>query len=301
MPQNRNNTFVLNAFHIAKPIVSLGSDKTFLDARNLMLRYNIKRIIVSSPKDKRVIGIVTEKDLTKFLSIQAFDKRKLGEILLDELLQHKNELYAVNKNFSLGLCAQFMLDKNISSLLLVDEENKVNKIITKTDLIALIASRNLDNFTVSQYMTKKVITVSPEENVNIIPVLMNQYNISRVVVVSQNKPIGIITTRDMIPKGNYFGVLNYSNSDRPKEFENMANNNRVSSSKMRIPFTAEDIMTPRPLLINQEAVLMEAAKAMIGNCISGIPVVNDLQELAGIITKTDIIKAIVDLGKNKDQ
>ena len=148
MSQNRNNTLVLNAFHVAKPIVSLKSDRTFLDARNIMLRYNIKRIVVSSPKDKKVIGIVTEKDITKFLSIHAFDNRKLDEIMLDELLQHKTELYAVSKNFSLGLCAQFMLDKTISSLLILDEKNNVDKIITKTDLIALIASRNLDNFTV---------------------------------------------------------------------------------------------------------------------------------------------------------
>ena len=160
-------------------------------------------------------------------------------------------------------------------------------------MIALIASRNLGNFTVHEYMTKKVITVRPESNVNSIPALLTRYNISRVIVVSENKPIGIITTRDMIPKGNYFGVLN----NRPKEFEN-----RLSSFKRRIPFTAEDIMTSNPLLlIDQEESITDAAKLMIGNQISGIPVVNKLQELVGIITKTDIIKAIVDLGKNKDQ
>lgn len=298
MSQDTNNSgIVLNAFHVAKPIVFLGSDRTFLDARNLMLRYNIKRVVVSSPKDKKAIGIVTEKDIAHFLSNHAFDKRKLGEMRLGELLQNKTELYAINKNFSLGLCAQLMLDKNISSLLLVDEENILNKIITKTDLIALIASRNLGNFKVGEYMTQRVITVSPEDNVNIIPVLLTQHNISRVVVVSENKPIGIITTRDMIPKGNYFGGLNYSNNDQSKQFENTTINKNVSSSKIRIPFGVLDIMTHDPLLINQEAMLNEAAKLMIANCISGIPVVNKLQELAGIITKTDIIKAIVDLGK----
>ena len=53
MPQNTNNSFVMNALHVAKPIVSLESDKTFLDARNLMLKYNIKRVVVSSPVDKK--------------------------------------------------------------------------------------------------------------------------------------------------------------------------------------------------------------------------------------------------------
>jgi CBS domain-containing protein len=294
--QNANNSLVLNALHVAKPIVSLESNKTFLDAKNIMLKYNIKRIVVvSSPiQDKKAIGIVTEKDIANFLSMHAFDKQKLDKITLEELLlQKKTELYAVNKNFSLGVCAQLMLDKNISSLLLVDEENKVNKIITKTDLIALIASRNLGSFTVHEYMTKKVITVRPESNVNIIPSLLTRNNISRVIVVRENKPIGIITTRDMMPIGNNYGVLN----NRPKEYKN-----RLSSFKRRIPFTAEDIMTSNPLLlIDQEESITDAAKLMIGNQISGIPVVNKLQDLVGIITKTDIIKAIVDLGKNKDQ
>ena len=296
MSQNTNNNFVLNALHVAKPIVSLESGKTFLDARNIMLKYNIKRIVVvSSPlQDKKAIGIVTEKDIANFLSMHGFDKQKLDNITLEELLLHKKtELYAVNKNFSLGICAQLMLDKNISSLLLLDEENKVNKIITKTDLIALIANRDLDSFTVREYMTQKVITVRPESNVNSIPTLLTRYNISRVIVVSENKPIGIITTRDMIPKGNYFGLSN----NGPKGSEN-----RLSSFKRRIPFTAEDIMTSNPLLlIDQEESITDAAKLMIGNQISGIPVVDKLQELVGIMTKTDIIKAIVDLGKHKDQ
>lgn len=298
MSQNTNNSLVINAFHVAKPIVSLESDKTFLDARNIMLRYNIKRIVVvlvnSSLQDKKAIGIVTEKDIASFLSSHSFDKRKLGEIKLEELLQNKKtELYVVNKNFSLGICAQLMLDKNISSLLLVDEKNNVKKIITKTDLIALIASRNVGSFTVRDYMTQKVVTVRPEDNVNSISELLTRYNISRVIVVRENRPVGIITTRDMLPKGNYFGVL----SNRQKEFEN-----RLLSSKIRIPFAAEDIMTSNPLLvIEQEGSITEAAKLMIGNQISGIPVVNKLQELVGIITKTDIIKAIVDLGKNKVQ
>ena len=295
MSQNTNNRFVLNALHVAKPIVSLESDKTFLDARNLMLKYNIKRVVVSSPVDKKVIGIVTEKDISRFFSMHGFDKRKLGEITLEELLQNKTELYVVNKNFSLGICAKLMLDKNISSLLLVDEEDKVNKIITKTDLIALVASHDLGSVAVREYMTQNVITVRPQDNVNIIPELLTQHNISRVVVVSENKPIGIITTRDMIPKANYFGVLSNSNNNRPKEFESS-----LSCSKRRIPFAAEDIMTSNPLLlIDQEASLMYAAKLMIGNQISGIPVVNELQDLVGIITKTDVIRAIVDLGKIK--
>jgi CBS domain-containing protein len=61
--------------------------------------------------------------------------------------------------------------------------------------------------------------------------------------------------------------------------------------------TVKDIMTPNPLIIGEESSIDEAAKLMIENRISGIPVINKFQNLAGIITKTDIKRAIFDVGK----
>ena len=294
MSQNRNNKIVLNAFHVAKPLVSLESNKNFLDARNIMERYYIKRIVITSPEDKKPIGIITEKDIGRFLSSHLDDKRNLEEVLLEEFLQDKKNLYAVNKNSSLGVCVQIMLDKNISSLLILDEKNHSNKIITKTDLIALIATHGFGNFIVREYMTKNVISVSPEEDISLIPSMMSQFNISRIVVIKENKPIGIITSRDIIPKGKYLTFKIQS-----KGFKNAFNEKKTNDAKLRKPIMIKDMMTTDPLVIDEGANLFEAAKIMIENRISGIPVVNNSQEIVGIITKTDIIKAIADMGRNE--
>lgn len=295
MSHNEGNTIVLNASHVAKPLVTLEANKTFLDARNLMSTYNIKRIVITSPIDKKAIGIITEKDIGKFLSNHALDKRKIEEIFLEEFLEPNSSLYAVSKNSSLGICVRFMLDKNISSLLIMDDKDQVNKIITKTDLIALIASRNIGNFVVSEYMTKNVVTVNPEERVSVILQLLNRYKISRLVVVEENKPVGIITTRDIIPKGSH---LNFDS--QAKEIENKATKEKFDVSNLRTLSMAKDIMTSNPLVIEAEASLNQAAKLMIENRISGIPVINKLQNLAGIITKTDVMEAISKMG-NKEQ
>lgn len=294
MSHKENNTIILNASHVAKSLVSLESNRTFFDARNLMLRYNIKRVVITNPTDKKAVGIITEKDIGKFLSNHSLDERRVDEILLEEFLDNNSNLYAVSKNSSLGICIQFMLDKNISSLLVMDDKNQATKIITKTDLIALIASRDIDNFTVSEYMTKNVITVSPEEYVSIIPDLFNQYKISRLVVVKENKPVGIITSRDIIPKGDY---LNFDS--QVKEIENQATKEKFTLSKSRTTILVKDVMTSNPLVSREEASLNEAARLIIENGISGMPVVNKLQNLAGIITKTDIIRAISKMEKKK--
>ncbi|MGD9532444.1 MAG: CBS domain-containing protein [Candidatus Nitrosocosmicus sp.] len=186
-----------------------------------------------------------------------------------------------------------MLGKDISSLLIMGEDNQVNKIITKTDLIALIASRQFDNLIVSGYMTKNVITVSPEEDIAIVFDLLNRYKISRIIVIKENKPLGIITGRDIIPQRNFLNIDGHG-----REVENEGKRNRkLTVSNFTTPMTVKDIMTPNPLIIGEESSIDEAAKLMIENRISGIPVINKFQNLAGIITKTDIIRAIFDVGK----
>lgn len=193
----------------------------------------------------------------------------------------------------MGICVQLMLGKDISSLLIMGEDNQVNKIITKTDLIALIASRQFDNLIVSGYMTKNVITVSPEEDIAIVFDLLNRYKISRIIVIKENKPLGIITGRDIIPQRNFLNIDGHG-----REVENEGKRNRkLTVSNFTTPMTVKDIMTPNPLIIGEESSIDEAAKLMIENRISGIPVINKFQNLAGIITKTDIIRAIFDVGK----
>ena len=124
--------------------------------------------------------------------------------------------------------------------------------------------------------------------------MMSQFNISRIVVIKENKPIGIITSRDIIPKGKYLTFKIQS-----KGFKNAFNEKKTNDAKLRKPIMIKDMMTTDPLVIDEGANLFEAAKIMIENRISGIPVVNNSQEIVGIITKTDIIKAIADMGRNE--
>jgi CBS domain-containing protein len=119
------------------------------------------------------------------LSNHLLHKRNVEEVKLSEFLDNNSKLCAVSRNASLGICVQLMLGKNISSLLIMGEDNQVNKIITETDLIALIASRQFDNLIVSGYMTKNVITVSPEEDIGIVFDLLNRYKISRIIVIKE--------------------------------------------------------------------------------------------------------------------
>ena len=56
---------------------------------------------------------------------------------------------------------------------------------------------------------------------------------------------------------------------------------------------SSDIMTSKPLLMDEDDDVAESAKIMIRHRISGLPVISSGMTLTGIVTKTDILKSIV--------
>ena len=191
------NLDLLNVGSISKPIISIDQNKNLLDARNLTNRYNISRIVIT--KNKKAIGIITEKDISKFIYDSVISRKRLGQIRINEL--SLKQLVTVNKNTSLKECAKIMLDNNISSLLITNNQKKPTEIITKTDLIKVFSNHYANSFTISNLMSSQVQSVHPEESISAVTMLMTKYCIKKVVVVKDSKPIGIVTAKDFLPLG----------------------------------------------------------------------------------------------------
>jgi CBS domain-containing protein len=78
MSNIEKDTLLLKALDISRPLISIDDTKTLLDIRSILLRYNISRIAISSSGN--IIGIITERDMSKFLYEHASDRRRLGEV-----------------------------------------------------------------------------------------------------------------------------------------------------------------------------------------------------------------------------
>jgi CBS domain-containing protein len=95
---------------LTKKAITLEPDQTLYDVRNILLRYNISRVVVS--KDNKPLGIITEKDIARFLSKEV-PNRRLNEITLSETMS--KDLKTVGEQTSLSVCARMMLESKISS------------------------------------------------------------------------------------------------------------------------------------------------------------------------------------------
>lgn len=274
----------LKPIDIAREIITLDYGRTLLDARNFMLRYNISRIAISH--NGKTVGIITEKDIARYLYDNPPTKR-LSEVSLKEFVRKK--LITVNENSPIGICSMLMLKHGISSLIVVDKEGKDKGIITKTDLIEYYAYHRTVRILVHECMSKKVHSVAPDETIHMIAMLMNSHKISRVVVEKNKKPIGIVTARDFLPVSLIHGVGLLGYWTTRADMILTKKHQRFIPSGMLGFVLAQDIMTT-PLTISMNTDIAEAARVMIRNRISGLPVINKKGYIVGIITKTDILK-----------
>jgi CBS domain-containing protein len=287
----------LKAKHIAREIIKLGPDGSVYDARNVMVKYNIGRVVIAD-KHNKALGIITEKDIARFL-YQEVPNRHLNEIRLEEVMS-KN-LITVTEEQDVSSCAKIMLQNNISSIIVVNNEknhddNYPTGIFTKTDLVEAYTRQYIGKNSVAQYMAKRVFSVAPDETIHKALMLMISNKVSRVVVTKNNKPVGIITGHDLLPISASFGT----GADRSywtiqeKSLGKRKKEHMFIPSGIKEMFLAGDVMTYDPIVITKDSDLAEAALIMMGNRISGIPVIDSDNALAGIITKTDLIRAIAD-------
>ena len=268
---------LLDAGDIGTSIISIDHQKSILDAKNLTLRHNISRVVVT--KNKKVIGIITEKDISNFIYTSVVNRKPISKILIKEITLKK--LITVGKNISLKECAKTMLNNNISSLLLTDTQNTITDIITKTDLIKVFKNHYYNRFKVRELMSNKVHSVHPEESVFAVTLLMDKYNIKKVIVVKDKKPIGLVTAKDFLPLGMLI---------RKKTMERIKDPTTAHITPILL---VQNIMSINPITVTSNSDSSEAAKLMLRNRISGLPVVDNKENLVGIITKTDIVKAFL--------
>ncbi|MGH9982118.1 MAG: CBS domain-containing protein, partial [Nitrososphaeraceae archaeon] len=70
-------------------------------------------------QNQKLVGIITEKDISKFI-YSTFTEKRLSEILIKEIMTKK--LFTVDSDSSIDKSIKTMLDNNISSVIITDND-----------------------------------------------------------------------------------------------------------------------------------------------------------------------------------
>jgi len=137
---------------------------------------------------------------------------------------------------------------------------------------------------VGERMSHPVTTIPPEMPIVDALELMKSQRIRRTPVIKDGKLVGIVSDKDL---------LNASPS--PATSLSVWEINYLLSK-----ITVREVMTKNVLTVTEDTPIEEAARIMADNKIGGLPVMRD-DQLAGIITETDLFKVFLELmGARKD-
>lgn len=95
--------------------------------------------------------------------------------------------------------ATTMLDNDVGSVVVVDEDNHLEGILTTTDFVRVVAeSRPKARTPVSAYMTTDVVTASAQDSIRDVADTMMENGFHHVPVVNDDEGvIGMVTTTDL--------------------------------------------------------------------------------------------------------
>jgi len=146
--------------------------------------------------------------------------------------------------------------------------------------------------TAKQIMTSKVVTASPDESVDKIIHRMAEKGLTGLPVIDKSKHLlGIITEADITahehnphtPRAiSLLGGMIYL--ENPAEFN--------EELKKICAQRSGDLMTKDVTAIEEDTTLQEIIEIMQNKELSRLPVVDGKSHLKGIVTRTDVLKAL---------
>jgi acetoin utilization protein AcuB len=139
-------------------------------------------------------------------------------------------------------------------------------------------SDNLVHRPVGDVMTPYLITCSPWTSLAEAHELMSKNRIRRLPVLDEKTLVGIVTREDVLASVSTKG------GHRPSADEL---HQRLSA------VAVQAVMSKKPLTLYQSDTIGRAAEIMLDNKIGAVPVLEADGQLVGIVTESDLFRAIV--------
>ena len=138
---------------------------------------------------------------------------------------------------------------------------------------------------VKERMSPRPVTVQPDTSLLEALQIMREHRVRRLPVLTKaGKLVGIVLEKDLL----------YASPSPATSLSIYEMNYLIAKIKIR------DLMTQQIITVSEDCSLEEAARVMVDNEISGLPVMADGQ-LVGIITESDLFKVFLELLGAREQ
>lgn len=264
---------------MSREVFVIDKDQNIHDALKLMKKHKISRLPVVNGhgrNNKELVGIITEKDIALRLGSSKYGNLAPSHFHVSTVMS--TDPITTESNKSIGPAAQLIVKNKIGGIPIVDDGELVG-IITKTDFVKTCQGIPYNKTLIKEKMATDLMTINPQERLVHARRIIIDEDVGRLLVMDENRLEGIITAKDIA------GSMISFRKVVPDKYQSARIRNLI----------IEDIMTQNVRTIGENDTIADASMVMVDEELSGIPVTGENNDITGIITKTDIMKFIVEL------
>jgi CBS domain-containing protein len=266
-----------------KTVVTMAPTTPVYDAIQIMSKQGFRRMPITTPGKKRLVGIITAMDIIdymgggeKFKIIQRKFSGNFYKAINEPVkaIMTKNVI-SVSVSAKIPQALKLMKKHNIGGLPIIDDEERVKGIITERDVMMFFAAK-ISGMKVEELMSHNIVTALPHMSIIEVEKTMIQNGFRRLPIITQNKIRGIVTVMDII---RFFGS--------GEAFRHLKSGNLMQVLHTNITeISTKEVATTTP-----HVDIGKAAQIMREKNIGALPVVEN-GKIVGIITERDFFKTI---------
>lgn len=272
---------ILTGNWMSSPVKTVSPETKIMVARQMMNAEKIR--VLPVVQDEKVVGIVTWRGLLRadipvidgvvWQRRDSIEEKCVGDIMT------VNPIVVVPQS-PLAKSARILLENKISALPVVNEKRNPLGIFTSSDVFRFIVGELpglKQTLRVRDYMTSDIVTITPNTSLLEAQRLMGINRIRSLPVMQEGALVGLVTRTDMVRV-------------EPSRFASPKNQEQSLAVLLQ---PVEKIMTRKLIVTSPQENLEAVAKTMLENKIHCLPVMDDENQLCGIITASDLFRMVV--------
>jgi len=246
---------------MTRDVLCVPPDTPVMDAAGLMSSRGVSCLVVS--KDKRPLGMFTVRDIVHLAQIGRAPSRPeisnwMGKPVLTVVADTDiDEAYEILKSH------------HLRHLVVVDTNENIAGVVSRTDIINHLESEYFTEMKdISSVMHRELVTMHKAESVQAAVDTMAENAISCIVVVEQDRPVGILSEKDVA-----------------RLFE---------AGRDLATISLAEAMSHPVFTVDKSAPILDAVQLMHEKRCRRLVVVDDKGRLAGLITQSSVIEVMED-------
>jgi len=293
---------------MTRNVITISPSTSLSQVVELMIEKELKSLLVL--EGEKIVGIITGGDLLARtgMSLRLSLQRTLPADILSGQIRHLAEegktakdimtspVITIGEDDHITQATTLMVEKNIKRLPVVDKLGKLTGILSRVDILALVASGGPSSElfptaiggaarTAGDVMFRDIPTVSPESSLSEVINKILSTPLRRVVVTDEERHIlGIIVDRDLVkamPHGKTGGLRNILShfTHTPVEATNLNGE-------------AGEVMSKDVYFVRPDTPLTEVIQTMIDKRIKRLVVGDEDRRLVGMVSRESILRVL---------